>query len=130
MLGETIKVLLLLGELVLELEKLLLLTLADGELLGGTLAALEGITTITIQLALVMTREPSERPLVAGGVARDVLLLSGLERRVTNPWPPALGGAPVSPSAMARAVVVKVARSGRKAAVLVNVVRSMLAEYE
>ena len=46
----------------------------------------------------------------------------------TDPWPPTLGGAPVSPSAMARAVVVKAARKGRKTAVLVKVVRSMMLE--
>lgn len=44
------------------------------------------------------------------------------------PWPPVLGGAPVSPSPMARVVVVKaleeVRREGR--ASLVKVVRSIL----
>lgn len=42
------------------------------------------------------------------------------------PWPPVLGGAPVSPSAMARAVVLKVARRGSRAALLVRVVRSIV----
>jgi hypothetical protein len=45
---------------------------------------------------------------------------------VAHPSPPVLGGAPVSPSAMARAVVVKVARRGRIAAVLVKTGRSIL----
>jgi hypothetical protein len=43
-LGQTLEVLLLLLELLLELEKLLLLTLADGVVLAGLLAALEGVT--------------------------------------------------------------------------------------
>lgn len=43
------------------------------------------------------------------------------------PWPPVLGGAPVSPSAIARAVVEKAAvRMGRRAAVLAKVVRSIV----
>lgn len=44
----------------------------------------------------------------------------------TYPEPPVLGGAPVSPWLMARAVVLKAARMGRKTAVLVRVVRSIL----
>lgn len=55
---------------------------------------------------------------------------AGRKKKVTHPWPPVLGGAPVSPSAMARAVVVKVARRGRNAAVLVNVVRSMMGNWD
>lgn len=43
-LGQTLEVLLLLLELLLELEKLLLLTLADGVVFAGLLAALEGVT--------------------------------------------------------------------------------------
>lgn len=50
-------------------------------------------------------------------------------REKTHPGPPVLGGAPVSPSDIARAVVLK-ARRGRKAAVLVNCVRSMLGNEE
>lgn len=46
--------------------------------------------------------------------------------KVTHPVPPSLGGAPVSPSPMARTVVVKAARRGRTEAVLVKVVRSMI----
>lgn len=42
-----------------------------------------------------------------------------------HPWPPVLGGAPVSPSAMARALVVKAARRGPRAAVLRKDVRSI-----
>jgi hypothetical protein len=57
--------------------------------------------------------------------------LRGLHlRKVTHPGPPVLGGAPVSPSPMALAVVVKVARMGRKAAVLVKVVRSMMGNWD
>lgn len=41
---EALEVLLLLGESLLELEELLLLTLTDGVVLAGALAALEGIT--------------------------------------------------------------------------------------
>lgn len=52
--------------------------------------------------------------------------LGGREHLRTYPWPPVLGGAPVSPSPMARAVVVNAARRGRRAAVLVRVVRSIL----
>jgi hypothetical protein len=43
-LGEAGKVLLLLGNLLPEVEELLLLALADSVVLGGALAALEGIT--------------------------------------------------------------------------------------
>jgi hypothetical protein len=42
-LGEALEVLLLLLELLLELHKLLLLTLADGVVLAGTLSALESV---------------------------------------------------------------------------------------
>lgn len=45
MLGETAEVGLLLGELLLELQELLLLALADSVILAGALAALESITT-------------------------------------------------------------------------------------
>lgn len=48
-----------------------------------------------------------------------------MESFFTYPAPPVLGGAPVSPSLMARAVVLKAARMGRKTAVLVRVVRSI-----
>lgn len=44
-LGEAIEVLTLLVELLAERKKLLLLALADGVILVGLLAALEGITT-------------------------------------------------------------------------------------
>jgi hypothetical protein len=50
---------------------------------------------------------------------------------LTYPWPPVFGGAPVSPSPMARLVVAKVLvevrREGR--ASLVKVVRSMLGRF-
>lgn len=43
-LGETVKVLLLLLELLLQLDQLLLLALADSIILAGLLPSLEGIT--------------------------------------------------------------------------------------
>lgn len=43
MLGEAIEVLLLLGQLLPELEQLFLFALADGVVLGGLFAALEGV---------------------------------------------------------------------------------------
>lgn len=46
-LGETVKVLLLLLELLLELDELLLLALADSVILAGLLPSLEGITGTT-----------------------------------------------------------------------------------
>lgn len=42
--GEALEVLLLLGNLLLELAELLILTLADGQVLAGALPALEGVT--------------------------------------------------------------------------------------
>lgn len=45
MVGEALEVLLLLGNLLLELAELLILTLADGQVLAGALPALEGVTT-------------------------------------------------------------------------------------
>ncbi len=44
MLRQALEVLLLLSESLLELEQLLLLALADGIVLGGAFAALEGVT--------------------------------------------------------------------------------------
>jgi hypothetical protein len=43
-LGQALEVLLLLGKLLLELEELLLLALADGKVLASTLAPLEGVS--------------------------------------------------------------------------------------
>lgn len=51
-LREAVEVLLLLSKLLLELEELLLLTLADSIVLGGTLAALEGIATKIVSLSV------------------------------------------------------------------------------
>jgi hypothetical protein len=45
----------------------------------------------------------------------------------THPWPPDLGGAPVSPADMARAVVAKVRESSAGRASLVMEVRIILA---
>jgi hypothetical protein len=42
--GQLLEVVLLLGELLLELEEPLLLALADGVVLAGTLAALESVS--------------------------------------------------------------------------------------
>lgn len=118
-LREAVEVLLLLGELLPELEELFLLTLADSVVLGGALAALEGIAVKIVSL--------SDGPI--GIIQCGNNCHAGHSRHgYTYPWPPVLGGAPVSPSAMARAVVEKVARRGRKAAVLVKVVRSMMGE--
>lgn len=44
MVRKALEVVLLLGELLLELEELLLLALTDGVVLAGTLAALESVT--------------------------------------------------------------------------------------
>lgn len=52
MLGQALEVLLLLGNLGLELEELLLLALADSVVLGGTLAALEGIAAEIFSLSI------------------------------------------------------------------------------
>lgn len=48
MLGETVEVLLLLGKLLLEIEELLLLALADGIVLAGLFAALESIASVLV----------------------------------------------------------------------------------
>jgi hypothetical protein len=80
---------LLLGNLLLQLQKLLLLALADGVVLVCLLAALEGITVMS-ELVSVLHR-------------RDAAL-------VAYPWPPVLGGAPVSPADMALAVTLKARR--------------------
>lgn len=109
MLGQLVEVLLLLGEALPELQELLLLALADGVILVGLLAALEGVSVRSCQ-----------RPSRCSSLGTEVS---------AHPWPPVLEGAPVSPSAMARAVVLKVARSGRKAAVLVKVVRSIVSDW-
>lgn len=118
MLRQALEVLLLLGESLLELKELLLLALANGVVLGGALAALEGVTVRSI-----LSEYPKSR------------LIHGRQRpfpRIESfayPWPPVLRGAPVSPSAMARAVVEKAAaRMGRRAAVLAKVVRSIVGE--
>lgn len=47
-LSKAIEVLLLLGELLLELQELFLLALADGVVLGGLFAALEGVTAVFV----------------------------------------------------------------------------------
>lgn len=49
-LGKAIEVLLLLGELLPELDKLFLFALADGVLLRGPLTALEGVTANVAKL--------------------------------------------------------------------------------
>lgn len=108
MLGQAIEVLLLLGKLLLELQELLLLALADGVVLAGPFASLKGITA---------RKQP---------VSQVVRLDDVCGSRETHPWPPIFGGAPVSPSPMARAVVEKVARRGRRAAALAYVVRKSM----
>lgn len=107
-LGETVKVLLLLLELLLELNELLLLTLADSVILAGLLTSLESIT-----------KETSVR------IAQSQNQLDfGFE---THPEPPVGRGAPVAPSVMTRGVVEK-HRMGRKAAAWRKDVRSMIAK--
>jgi hypothetical protein len=120
-LGEAVEVLLLLLELGLKLQKLLTLTAANGVVLVSLLAALEGIAGEGRALVsgLMNHWNRCDQQLVT----IDTVLLWFM---FTYPWPPALGGAPVSPAAMARALVTKVALRGRRAAVLVKVVRSIL----
>ena len=112
-LGQTVEVLLLLGKFLLKLNELLLLALADGIVLGSALSSLEGITA----------REGSASASEAMGNSRGSV--AGAEAE-THPWPPVLGGEPVSPRPMARVVVLKEARRGRKAAVLAMVGRSIV----
>ncbi len=108
---------LLLGQLLLELHELLLLALPDGPVLGGPLALLEGITAyprrhVSIQHTSTSLRCDG-RSAVGMGKAYD--------------WP-VLGGEPVSPSDMRRAVVVKArepSRAGRAA--LATASRSIVA---
>lgn len=49
-LSQTIEVLLLLGQLLPELEQLFLFALADGVVLGGLFAALEGVTVERVHI--------------------------------------------------------------------------------
>ena len=108
MVRELLEVSLLLVELLPQLEELLLLALPDGVVLLRLLTSLEGVSVLGLRTGQL------------GGVWGEIL-------RTTHPWPPVLGGAPVSPAPMRRAEVAKVrlASAGRTA--LVMVVRSMLA---
>lgn len=85
MLGELVQVGLLLLELLLQLQELLLLALADGVVLGSLLAAGEGVTSMLAFSVSVPDLSP--------GSAYEV---------------PVPRGAPVSPSAMRMALVAKV----------------------
>ena len=100
MVGQLLQVSLLLGKLLLELQQLLLLTLADGVVLGGTLTSLEGVAgKRALAIASLISRSLEVCCL------REIM---GSQRRgETHAWP-VLGGAPVSPSAMVRAETVKV----------------------
>lgn len=100
MLGQAVEVLLLLSELLLELQELLLLALADSVVLVGLLSSLESIT---------------DRECQHGDRGREPIVFNDAVFE-TYPAPPILGGAPVSPSAIARAVVLK-QRRGRMAEV-------------
>lgn len=116
MLGEALEVLLLLLELLLELNELLLLALADGVVLVGLLSSLEGVTVGQRLGSIdVLVMRIDANPSAAGG------------RKGTYPGPPVLGGAPVAPSVMTRGVVEK-HRTGRKVAVWRKVVRSMVVD--
>jgi hypothetical protein len=161
MVGELLEVQLLLIELLAELQKLLLLALADGVVLLGTLTALESISVFveeTNWLAQVKGKEktPTPSPSSLGvlqepspklkprmghrkAILRESHVIVPVPRRVfkhlvsstrnpidadrdrriggvgrlivsTYPGPPVLGGAPVAPSVMTRAVVLKAAR--------------------
>ena len=91
---------LLLGKLLLELQQLLLLTLADGVVLGGTLTSLEGVAgKRALAIASLISR------ILEVCCLREIMGPQG--RGETHAWP-VLGGAPVSPSAMVRAETVKV----------------------
>ncbi len=85
MFGQHLQVLLLLGQLFLQLQELLPLTLLDGVVLGGTLALLEGVTV---------------RPSVGSPV--------GYKQKEGSSRLARLGREPVSPSDMRRAVQVNV----------------------
>lgn len=89
--AECLEVLLLLGKLLLELEELLLLTLADGVVLAGLLALLESVAVISKRdqpLVLMFDEEMDEKAL-------------------TYPWPPDGLIEPVSPALQTRAVMEK-----------------------
>lgn len=81
MLREAVKVLLLLGELLLELKELLLLALTDGVVLGGLLAALESVTRSQSILANAaqtngpMRSETNALNVVTHGQCRHLLTL-------------------------------------------------------
>ena len=57
MLAQTVKVLLLVLELLLELLELLLLTLADGVIFVGLLALLESVAVLLISISAIVCRQ-------------------------------------------------------------------------
>jgi hypothetical protein len=86
---QLLEVLLLISELLLQLQELLFFALLDGIVLVGLLALLKGVT-----INNCLSASSNDH--------------SGAWE--TYPWPPVLGGAPVSPPAMTRVLVVKAAR--------------------
>jgi hypothetical protein len=142
---ELLEVCLLLGQLLLQLQQLLLLAHADGIVLVGTLTALEGIASFRVSInlvaiilkALAFSNSPAPAASAArrcrrGKWARRMIRQDRAMRDRAYPWPPAFGGAPVSPSAIARAVAVnarvELSRDGR--ASLVKDVRSIVASRD
>lgn len=126
MVGEFLQVILLLRNFLLHFFELLLLALTDGKFLAGPLTPLE-----CVSVTGVGQRGVSSNAILASNGGQEATRNAlGELRDATNwtyPAPPVLGGAPVSPSAMTRAVVVKVAREARRrgcrAAVLTTEVR-------
>jgi len=92
------------GQSLLELQELLLLALADSEVLLGLLTLLESITAVRERRVSQTKRNVLQRQQSYDG--RD---------RETYPWPPVGRIAPVSPAPMAREVVANVRAAGRAA---------------
>lgn len=142
MVGELLQMGLLLGDLLLHLQKLLLLALADGVVLGGLFALLEGVARergmVSLEFLHCMRMGGGSFGHAGSGWRRacgEVPLPGELPAvqaggSWTYPGPPILGGAPVSPADMTRVVVVKAARdaraTGRLAVALVTAVRSIV----
>lgn len=82
---ELLQMRLLLGQLLLELQKLLLLTLADGVVLVGLLALLEGVAKSTRRqgLAVSLGSCPSCSVCVCMGVYTRVRILSASHDHIT-----------------------------------------------
>jgi hypothetical protein len=98
--AQLLQVQLLVLDLLLELEKLLLLALSDGVVFASPLATLEGITAVDRLSAMALSDWH-------GPLSGYISHIRGYGETVeaAYPWPPAFGGAPTSPSAMVRNVV-------------------------